>query len=383
MRSFVSLVLVGSCLACSTPTRQGPREVDATPADPGATASAQAVLRFLAAHSTGEFQGAVVGQNCGHGSQVADDANALMGFHALVESLHDETGEWVGMLGIDYEHDLIFRPEQLTQANAVLAAHWARGGLVTVNWAPQNPWLNDESDLTNDQGVWTNTRNQGSNLEHVNLAELVDPESAIFPVWRRKLDRVAAALAELQDAGVVVLWRPLQEMNGTWFWWGYATYPDGGDPFRAVWRDMFTYFTEVKGLHNLLWVYSPAEGGAKPPSFDYPGDAYVDVIGPTYYGNALSLARWDDYLAYGKPIGIAELGITDRSVEERDGTWDDRRYIQAVRERYPEAAYFHVWHDWDWGDGTIAHKSLHANQHAAELLADPDVLTAGELPAFE
>lgn len=381
----VSLVLAGVCLACSTSKHgggRGPRAVDATPCNPAATAAARSVLTFLAAHSTGEFQGTVVGQNSGHGDQIADPTHALMGFHALVESLHAEAGRWVGMVGVDYEHDRIFRPEQLTAANAVLAAHWGRGGLVTINWAPQNPWLNDESDLVGDPGVWTHTRNQGNNLADVNLAALVDPTSAIYPVWRRKLDRVAAALAELRDAGVVVLWRPMQEMNGSWFWWGYTTYPSSGEPYRRVWRDMYQYFTEVKGLDNLLWVFSPADGGARPASFDYPGDAYVDVIGPTYYGNALALAHWDEYLAHGKPVGLAELGITDRSAEERDGTWDDRRYLAAVRERYPEAAYFHVWHDWDWGDGTTAHKSLHANRHAAELLGDPGVLTADELPAF-
>ena len=36
---------------------------------------------------------------------------------------------------------------------------------------------------------------------------------------------IADALLELQKAGVVVLWRPMQEMNGNWFWWGIASPP--------------------------------------------------------------------------------------------------------------------------------------------------------------
>ena len=76
-----------------------------------------------------------------------------MSYDALVAKLHDDAGKWVGMVGVDYEHDKIFRSEQLSQANAVLIDHWKKGGLVTVNWSPQNPWLNDESDLTANQGT--------------------------------------------------------------------------------------------------------------------------------------------------------------------------------------------------------------------------------------
>ena len=71
--------------------------------------------------------------------------------------------------------------------------------------------------------------------------------------WMHELDILAAGLGELQDAGVVVLWRPFHEVNGDWFWWG------GKKPetFIRVWRHMFDYFTKTKKLNNLLWVYGP------------------------------------------------------------------------------------------------------------------------------
>ncbi len=377
MRMVLFPILVSMTLACSHASSSA-RRVNDVPANPDASPAARAVLAYLASLSSGDFHGAVVGQNCGHGSQTADATDSLVSYAALVDRLHQETGKWVGMVGIDYEHDLIFRPEQLSQANEVLAGHWNLGGLVTINWAPQNPWLNDESDLASDQGVWTNTRNMGTNLASVDLDELVNPASAIYPVWRRKLDRIATALAELRDAGVVVLWRPMQEMNGDWFWWGYATYAsdaDGGK-YRRLWEDMFRYFTQVKKLDNLLWVYSPADAGARSAAFDYPGDAYVDIVGPTYYGDALALQHYSSYVELGKPIGFTEFGTTAKGSAELNGTFDDRLYIQAIRERYPGVAYFVAWHNWDWGDGTTAHQSLNANQHAAELLADPDVIAA-------
>jgi hypothetical protein len=55
--------------------------------------------------------------------------------------------ESVAMVGIDYEHDRLFSRQELSEANAVLIAHWKAGGLVTINWAPFNPWV------TQDNGV--------------------------------------------------------------------------------------------------------------------------------------------------------------------------------------------------------------------------------------
>ncbi len=36
----------------------------------------------------------------------------------------------------------------------------------------------------------------------------------------RDIDAIASLLKRLQDHGVTVLWRPLHEAAGGWFWWG-------------------------------------------------------------------------------------------------------------------------------------------------------------------
>lgn len=40
---------------------------------------------------------------------------------------------------------------------------------------------------------------------------------------------------------------------------------------------MFNYLTNVKGLHNLIWVYSPDQSRAGPARY-YPGADYVDIV---------------------------------------------------------------------------------------------------------
>ena len=230
------------------------RPAQFTPADADASKDAHAVLTYLADLSNDKKPGVIVGQNTGHGNQILD-ASGLVGYAPPVGSLEQQTGELPGMIGLDYEQDSIFTADELLAANQVLIQHWKAGGLVTINWSPLNPWLNDELDLVNHRGIWTDTRNQDNNLKDVDLRQLIDPKSTIYPVWRRKLDRIATALEDLQKAGVVVLWRPMQEMNGNWFWWGNATHPNDPSPYIALWVDMFHYFKDVKGLHNLLWVY--------------------------------------------------------------------------------------------------------------------------------
>ncbi len=79
--------------------------------------------------------------------------------------LERETGEVPGLLGLDFEHDQIFSKVQLHAAIQPLIEHARKGGMVTVNCSPHNPWLNDESDILNHPGVWTDTRTLGGNAK--------------------------------------------------------------------------------------------------------------------------------------------------------------------------------------------------------------------------
>ncbi|MEO8153896.1 MAG: glycosyl hydrolase [Rhizobacter sp.] len=361
-----------------------PKPATTQTSDPNATADAQAVQRYLAALTNGDIPGVMAGQNAGHGSQI-NDPSGLVGYAPLVEALGQSTGQLPAIVGIDYEHDLIFTPAQLAAANATLAAHWQAGGLVTINWSPQNPWLNDESDLVANQGVWTNTRTSGNNMANVKLGQLIDPTSAIFPVWRRKLDRIATALQDLQQAGVVVLWRPMQEMNGNWFWWGSSTQPHTATAYAALWQDMHRYFTQDKGLHNLLWVYSPtaapttADPAVREARWAYPGDAFVDVVAGTAYNDSLDLS---DYLAYrslGKPMGMGELGPQLGSSNSFNGQFDDTLYSRRLQSDFPAVAYWVSWHNYQADSTHVEHLSISSQRNAAALLQDVSTITLSRL----
>lgn len=100
--------------------------------------------------------------------------------------------------------------------------------------------------------------------------------------WENKqlladIDAIAAELTKLKEADVPVLWRPLHEAEGGWFWWG----AEGSEPCKKLYRLLYDKLTNEYGLDNLIWVWT---GYTFPTSADwYPGDDVVDMIGYDKY----------------------------------------------------------------------------------------------------
>ena len=349
--------------------------------NPNASDAARAVQTYLAVLSNNSISGVIAGQNAGHSDDIIN-TEGLMGFAPLFLALEKATGEMPGMIGVDYEHNTIATPEQLIKVNKILIDYWKAGGLVSINWAPHNPWWNDESDIAGNPGIWSHTRTSGGDMSKVDLTQLINPSSPMHIIWRRKLDRIATALAELQRANIVVLWRPLQEMNGNWFWWGISSAPQDPQPYKDLWIDMYRYFTETKGLHNLLWVYSPNQGPTliersfiKPIDWRYPGGKYVDVIAGTAYNDELEIRDYKNYQQFGKPIAMAEFGPVAGGKLSRQGEFDTTAYAKRLQQKYPDIAYWMSWSSWSNGDGTQENQALIHNKNANLLFANPNVLT--------
>lgn len=352
-----------------------------------------AVLKYITNLSTNnatDFKGAISGQNCYHGDQITD-SYYFQGYKSLVEGLYTATGEWVGIIGVDYESWQVFTPDQLSKTNDVLIHYAKNGGLVTINLSPQNPWGNDESDIINKPGTWNSpvTGTQTRIPAGASLYDLIDSSKPVNKVWMRKLDRIAAALQELRDAGVIVLFRPMQEPNGGWFWWGMTSHPNDPKPYVKIYQHMYYYFTNIKRLNNLLWVYSPNSSMGQTNSstwnrtvdWAYPGANYVDIIAGTTYNDTIRLEDYKTYASMGKPLGIAELGPTlngnDPNRAELHGTWDTHSIITAIKKKYPKIAYWVCWHSYPkqcW--------SIISNKNPGALMNDPYVINRDNLPSW-
>lgn len=116
-----------------------------------------------------------------------------------------------------------------------------------------------------------------------------DVVSAILPggsknaEYRNYLNAVAlsATAAQRSDGNLVpIIFRPLHENNGSWFWWGAGH--ASASAYINLYRYTVEYLRDIKGVHNFLYAYSPnASFGGDPTNYlkTYPGDAYVDILG--------------------------------------------------------------------------------------------------------
>jgi beta-mannanase len=115
-------------------------------------------------------------------------------------------------------------------------------------------------------------------------------------------------------------------MNGDWYPWSESTNGNLPGQFVAAWRHVHDIFT-AENATNVKWVWSPvARYGVALSTTDYPGDAYVDVLGLSGFngGTALPWTGWRSFsslfngsiatlhrLAPSKPIQISEVGSAE------------------------------------------------------------------------
>jgi mannan endo-1,4-beta-mannosidase len=318
-----------------------------------ATNEARIVFDLLAGLTCSQTkaEGFLMGQNAGFGNQLVENSNRS--YERLFEGLDDATTHTPAVLSIDYEHDQIFSADELLEANDQLKIHWDAGGLVSVSWMPLSPWVQDPT---------VSALLYGS-AGAVDLADLLDDSTAVYEVWTEKLDQIAVALKDLQDQGVPVLWRPFPEMNKNIYWWGtQASNPPAATDatlFIDVWKDMYDYLTETKGLNNLLWVYSPGESpsdtstGEEGVAWAYPGDDFVDVVAGITRLDSLQIKDYQELVDLKRPVGMAEYSPTPSEVGgtiSGTKTFDASAYADRLNGSYKAVSYWVSWHSYSYTD---------------------------------
>ncbi len=312
------------------------------PANAKADAGTRALLKYFQGLSGSPARRIVSGQFASFGRS----ANLRQ-----ITAVSKKTGHWPAIMGVDYAD---FRKGGLEtkKPNQTAIAYWNQGGCVTISAHLYSP---------------ASTNGGGLRAKGVDLASLLAPDSETHRRWMHELDLLAAGLKELDDAGVVVLWRPFHEMNGGWFWWG-AKNPE---TFIKLWRQMFDYFTHTKGLNNLLWVYAPNQ--APNTALYYPSDQYVDLVGLDAYTDYVDQKHIKGYAALAalpKPFGFAEFGPHDAS--NPPGDYDYTRFLAGVRSEFPATCFFMCWNG-KW--------SLATNINTRQLLDNPLIVNRADLPA--
>lgn len=111
------------------------------------------------------------------------------------------------------------------------------------------------------------------------VSKINDNNSAEYKAMINDIDYIAGLLKTLNDEDIPVLWRPLHEASGGWFWWGAK----GPEACKKLWQTMFDRLVNYHKLNNLIWVWTT---DTKAGNMDwYPGDNYVDILGVDIYAD--------------------------------------------------------------------------------------------------
>lgn len=173
-----------------------------------------------------------------------------------IEYVYEVTGKYPALRG----HDLIHESNN-EQEIELLIDWYKKGGIPTLMWhwgAPTKGEGYEQSKMT------------------IDISKCFLEGTAEYKAMWDDLKRVADWLTILRDAKVPVLWRPMHEFDGKWFWYG----KDGGREFVQLWETMYNYFTEDRKLDNLIWVLCHSD--KIDPTY-IPEKKYFDFAGPDTY----------------------------------------------------------------------------------------------------
>jgi len=196
-----------------------------------------------------------------------------------------------------------------------------------------------------------------SHLDDRQWRDLTTTGGTLHAAWLARLDDYAKYLAWLAEAGVVVLWRPLHEMNQGKFWWGGRPGPGGT---AKLWRITHDHLTRSRGLDNLIWVWDVQDLSTDLAAYD-PGPSYRDVVAFDIYDQGW---RTEWYERVRRIAGDAPMAIGEC----------DRLPTPEYLRAHPQWCFF-----MSWAELTFEKNS---EEEIRALYRDPRVITRERLPRF-
>jgi mannan endo-1,4-beta-mannosidase len=291
-----------------------------------------------------------------------------------------ETGDLPAIRGYDLmDMDKEHGDDQVTRA-----IDWAKktGCIITMCWhwyAPDD--MDDMSGCGWSFYYKTTTYDHKTSFDILRAVESGTKEYG-FAVSR--IDKAAAQLRRFEEAGVPVLFRPLHEANGAWFWWGRRKPGDKAsiEAYKKLWYMIFDRIENFHKLTNIIWVWNGQDKDmlVHPNTFDIVGDDIYSEL-PDDHTSQKKRFEYMQTLAHGKMITLSECG-----------------YIPAPSEMKKDGAMWLWWLPW-WGSFTyeidelrkpildVQGKARKSGKYMSgsflrDAFADESVVTLRRLPTF-
>ena len=228
---------------------------------------------------------------------------------------------------------------------------WNMGGIPTYTWH----WKVGEDTVFYTQGTPAGFNNPGctegvmgtSNTNTCfnytkafkdSTCKEIDETSQEYKDIVADVDIVSGYFKQLEEKGIAVVWRPLHEASGGWFWWGTAS----PECYVQLYRLVFDRMVNTNKLTNLIWVWNINTD----PKFGYdysalnaawyPGDDYVDIVAVDIYD---PLIDHNSAANYFNKI-VSDVGTSKMIALSENGAIPD---IDSIAE---DKAYWSYWMTW-------------------------------------
>ena len=239
-----------------------------------------------------------------------------------------------------------------TENNLVMTEQlWEMGGIPTYTWH----WKVGKDTVFYTQGTPAGFNNPGCTEDVMGTSETntcfnytkafkgdkcqdIDETSQEYKDIVADVDIVSGYFKQLQEKGIAVVWRPLHEASGGWFWWGTAS----PECYVQLYRLVFNRMVVTNELKNLIWVWNintdPAFGydySALNAAW-YPGDEYVDIVAVDIYNPMEDHNSGANY--FNKMV--SDVGTNKMIALSENGAIPD---IDSIAE---DKAYWSYWMTW-------------------------------------
>ena len=200
------------------------------------------------------------------------------------------------------------------------AIKWSKesGGLCAFTWH----W-NVPKDIDNPEGGYAFYTNEITNFDQVNA---VTPGTKEYETVIHDIDLIATKIQRMESEGVTILFRPLHEASGAWFWWGLQGRDSAtNEVFQKLWYMLYDRLENYHKLTNIIWVWNGQNPhtAIHPNAFDIEGidryydqeDISADALSAYYAKCWGELEGYDKYCAElagmestGKMMALTECG---------------------------------------------------------------------------
>ena len=262
--------------------------------------------------------------------------------------------------------------------------HTKSGGIVCFCWHWNVPCDIDDPD-NNGTAFYTPGAQAGNPGTTFDIAKAVTPGTKEYERAVHDIDLIAHELQRLETAGVPVLWRPLHEASGSWFWWGLKDKEQAQQQYyQKLWYMIFDRLENYHKLTNLIWVWNGQTKHCQVHENTY-DIAGIDVYPSTENHSVLEsdYNRLKGFSANGKMLALSECGYIP-DPDELAQNMDNVKWL-----------YYMPWNSSGMGDGAFICKGtnliglplINENRISAELMkkvmGSETVITWSELPEFD